>query len=252
MSERYEVNPEEAKLREQLQHAVRSTPVPPDLEMKVRAAIRESARPRFAYGKLAMAATVTIAAVSGVIAYQLGHLRLTTASQEAYIDSVSNRIASIMRVGLRDHIHCAVFRQYPENPPTLDALIPKLSPQYRPLIEIVSKHVPPEFRLMIAHECRHRGRKFVHLALKSDTRLLSLVLTRKSDGESFTTEQLIPALTQAGLPMYRADVQRFEIAAFESEDHLAYVISDLPGKANMELMLALSADVRAFLSTIES
>ena len=49
--------------------------------------------------------------------YQLGHLRFTTASQESYIASVSNRVATLMRVGLGDHIHCAVFRKSKKTPP---------------------------------------------------------------------------------------------------------------------------------------
>ena len=45
---------------------------------------------------MAIAATVLLG-VSGLIAYQLGHLRLTTASQDAYNASVAGEVASIMR-----------------------------------------------------------------------------------------------------------------------------------------------------------
>jgi hypothetical protein len=252
MNEPIQLSPEDAKLREQLQRAVRSTPVPPELEAKVRAAIRESGRPRFVYGRYAMAATLAIACLGGVIAYHLGHLRLTTDSQESYITSVSSRVATILRAGLGDHIHCSVFRKYPKNPPSLEELSPKLSPQYRGLIAIVRKHVPAEFRLMTAHECRHRGRRFVHLALKSDSKLISLVLTRKQEGESFAVEEIIPALVQGGIPVYRAGVQRFEIAAFESSEHLAYVISDMSQGRNMELMLAMASEVKGLLTKLES
>lgn len=249
--EKNDLRPEDARLREQLQHAVRTTPVPIGLETRIRAAIRGSERPRFVFGRFALAATLAAGTFGGVIAYQLGHLRLTTGSQEAYIDSVSNDVASIMRVGLRDHIHCAVYRKYPKNAPGIEELAGKMSPGYRPLIEIARKHVPREYRLMISHECRHRGRKFVHLTFKSDSRLVSLILARKEAGEAFATEQLLPALTHSGIPMYRAAARRFEIAAFESGGHLAYVVSDLPKNSNMELMLALSADVKAFLSSLE-
>lgn len=96
------------------------------------------------------------------------------------------------------------------------------------------------------------GRKFIHLALKSDSRLLSLVLTRKQEGESFVTEGLLPVEEFNGVPVYRAAAQRFEIAAFESGEHLAYVISDLPRDGNLKLMLALTPDVKELLSGIES
>src|SRR6185295_2066276 len=98
---------EETRLREQLQRAVRSEDVPPYLQARITAHIHSTGsrksiwRPQFA----ALAAALMVVA-GGVVAYQLGHLRLTAASQASYIASVSNRVASIMRVGLGDHIHC--------------------------------------------------------------------------------------------------------------------------------------------------
>lgn len=253
MNDKIAMNREDARLRDQLQRAVRSEAVPPHLDTKVRASLRAAERHRLALTRWALAASVIVVSLSGLLAYQFGYFRLTQGSQEAYIDSVANRVASVMRVGLRDHIHCAVFRKYPDNPPALETLIPKLGPQYRPLIEIVRKHVPPEFRLMIAHECRHRGRRFVHLALKSDSRLISLVLTRKAPGESFATGQhLLPVLSHDGVPVYCAGARNFEIAGLETPSHLAYVVSDLPVKTNMDLMLALSSEVKAFLSALEA
>lgn len=252
MKEITAMNPDDVRLRERLQSAVRSTAVPPHLETRVRAAILAGQRPGLAYARWALAASLAVVILSGVFAYQFGYLRLTRGSQEAYIDSVTARVAAVMRAGLRDHIHCAVFRRYPQNPPALETVVSSLNPEYRPLVEIVRRHVPSNFRLMLAHECRHRGRKFVHLALKSDSRLISLVLTRKTEGESFAASSLLPPVrSRDGIPVYRAGANDFEIAAVESSSHLAYVISDLPGRTNMELMLALAADVSGFLSTLE-
>ena len=99
------------------------------------------------------------------ISYQLGHLRLTVRSQESYIASVSTHIATLMRVGLGDHIHCSVFRKYPKNPPTTEEFVEKMNPQYAGLIPIVRSQVPDNYRMMLAHQCRYHGRKFVHLSL---------------------------------------------------------------------------------------
>lgn len=252
MKQELDMTPEDRKLREQFQRAVRSQEVPAALSNRVRSAVRASQLPRPQFRWLALAAAFAVVFMGSAVAYQLGHLRLTTASQESYITSVSNRVATIMRAGIRDHIHCAVYRKYPKNAPRVEELAQSMSPEYRGLVEIVRKHVPSEYRLMIAHECRHRGRKFIHLALKSDSRLLSLVLTRKQEGESFVTEGLLPVEEFNGVPVYRAAAQRFEIAAFESGEHLAYVISDLPRDGNLKLMLALTPDVKELLSGIES
>jgi hypothetical protein len=128
----------------------------------------------------------------------------------------------------------------------------KLAVEYRPLIQVVQSNVPADYHLMIAHECRYHGRKFVHLSLKNDSHLLSLVIARKSDGESFGIEGLLPELVSSGIPIYRAGVQRFEMAAIESRDYLVYFISDLPGQRNTEMMTAMAPQVNEFLRKIEA
>ena len=185
------------------------------------------------------------------ITYQLGHLRLTVQSQQSYIASVSNRVATLMRVGLGDHIHCSVFRKYPKNPPTAEQFVEKMGPQYAGLIPIVRSHIPLDYRLVIAHQCRYNGRKFVHLSLMNDSHLLSLAITQKGGGESFDTEGMIPALTESGIPMYEAGVQRFQISAFETREHLIYFISDLSKEKNTEMMLALAPQVKDYISKHE-
>jgi len=252
MSMEMNMNEEEAKLRQQLQRAVRSTEVPPYLENKIRAGIRGSeARQllQFRYSWMAAAAALALA-VFGGITYQLGHLRLTTSSQESYIASVSNHVSSIMRVGLRDHLHCSFFRKFPKDAPKLENIEKNLSEPYRGMIPIVRKHVPGDFRLMITHECGYQGRKFVHLALKRDSQLLSVVLAVKQDGESFKTEELIPALTEAGIPFYQSGVQRFQIAAFESDHHLIYIVSDLSQAENMQTMTAMAPELKDYLNKL--
>jgi len=230
-----------------LRSAVASEPVPPYLESRIRAQIRSSARPRGWFVRLASAAVAAAVCLSLGVAYQLGHLRMTVGSQESYIAAVSNQVATLMRVGLGDHIHCAVFRKYPKTPPTAEEFVHKMGPQYAGLIPIVRNEIPSDYRMMLAHQCRYHGRPFVHLSLMNDSHLISLAITRKGGGESFAIEGMLPALTASGIPMYQSDVQRFRISAFETRDYLVYFISDLPKDRNSELMLALAPQVRDFL-----
>jgi hypothetical protein len=252
-TERAELTPEEREMLVRLKNAVRSESAPPDLQVKIRQSIEERATGyRFPWLRpwTAVAAALAVC-FGGAIAYQLGHLRLTTSSQESYIASVTNKVATIMRVGLGDHIHCAVFRKYPKNPPKAEEAARDLGIEYQGLAKLVSEQVPKDYRLMMAHRCRYRDRSFVHLALKSDSRLLSVVVAQSRDGESFETEGLLPALIQSGVPIYQASAQRFEIAAFESQSHLIYLISDLPRQQNTEMMLALAPGVKNFLQKLE-
>lgn len=251
MNEHLPMTEEEKKVKAQLQQAIRKTEVPPYLESRVRYRIRETGRPRTWFLRWSPVGVALVVCLGVYIAYELGHLRWTVDAQNAYIASVSRRVSGLMSVGLSDHIHCAVYRKFRKNPPTLERLRQTMPPEYRGLIEVVRERVPPDFRLMIAHQCSYLGRKFVHLALKSDSKVLSVVVASKRDGESFRIQEVAPALHHAGLTIYQESVQRFEIAAMESRDHLVYVISDLPGDENNRIMLSLAPGLRDLLQEME-
>ena len=251
MSDFLQNDPGGTPLTQRLRQAVRSQAAPPFLEARIRNSVRAEQRRSSWVRRLIPVAAALVICLGALAAYQLGHLRMTISSQESYIASVSNRVATLMRIGLGDHIHCSVFRKFRKNPPRVEELAAKMDEEYRGLIPIVREKVPQDYRMVIAHECRYHGRRFIHLSLKNDSRLLSLVIARKRDGESFETEGILPALSHSGIPLYRASVQRFEIASFESRDHLVYFISDLSQKQNTEIMLALAPGVEGFLAAKE-
>ncbi|MBN9656728.1 MAG: hypothetical protein J0H49_01040 [Acidobacteria bacterium] len=236
--------------RSRLRNVVRSDDTPPFLAARIRANLRSAQAPTRWQRAWALTVATVVISLGTAIAYQLGALRLTAASQESYIASVSSRIPALMRVGLGDHIHCSVYRKFPKDPPTVEELTRKLGPEYSGLIHILRKHVPSEFALMQAHQCRYHGRRFVHLSLKSDARLISLVIARKSEGESFEADKLIPELVHTDIPMYHSGIQRFELTAFETGSHLVYLISDLARARNNALMLAMAPEVKAYLSSL--
>jgi hypothetical protein len=214
----------------------------------------KEARPRW-YGwqrQLSAAAIVLFVAGGTFVAYQLSNLRMTTASQNSFIEALSKGTAHIMNAGLQDHLHCSVFRKYPKSAPSLEQLRERLPEKYRSLIPVLQSQVPAEFKIYISHECGYKGRRFIHLGLKKDSRLMSLVIAVKEPGESFETSELAPVLSQAGTKLYGASVQRFQISGFETGEHLAYLVSDLPREQNMRLMLALAPGVRQVLESVKA
>lgn len=252
MNQEPEMNQEDLKLRARLREAVRSEETPPFLEARIRAQIQAEGQPRPRWtGGWAMAGAALMVLAGASVAYELGHLRFTAASQASYVSAVSRQVASIMRVGLGDHLHCAYFQKFPKERPKPEEFVRFMGPDYAGLIPIVRQHVPERYRLEHAHRCLHHGRKFVHLVLRGESKLLSVVVAKKSEGESFAIEGLLPALVQSGLPVYRASSKNFEVAGFESRDHLVYMISDLPGQANMDQLLAMAPAVRSYLTRLE-
>jgi hypothetical protein len=240
------------ELRGRLKAAVKSVPVPPYLEARVRANIRETRTGRAGMPRLMAVAAGIVVCLATLIAYELGHLPFTSNSQDQYIASVSERIASIMRVGLRDHIHCAVYRKFPKDPPKAEDLAAKLGEEYKDLAPVVTKAAGNEYRLMLAHECRYLGRKYVHLALKNRSSLMSVVITQKREGESLETGGVPRSAEHHGLPLFESGVQEFQIAAFETRDHLVYLVSDASRPANTRMLVAMTPGIRALLQRLEA
>lgn len=241
------------RVSERLKEAVRNEPADPYLAAKIRRRIAGQGRRSWMWSlRVAPVAVALLVFIGATIAYQLGHLRLTTASQNAYIASISGKVASILRVGLGDHVHCTVFRKFPKQPPSREQMLAGLGPENSPLLPVVQAGIPNDYRVIMAHRCSYRGRKFVHLAMRGDSGLISLVIARRGDSEAFRRDKLAPVLAESGIPIYQGHVQRFAIAGFESRDHLVYLVSDLSDHQNLAILASLAAPVRSFLSRLES
>ena len=238
-----------------LKSAVDSVTVPPFLEARIRSQIQAVQLPRPWFFRLATLKSASVGLVAVLcagtaLAYHEGHLRLTKASKTSYVWSVSNRLVSLMGAALGDHINCSVFRKYPKDAPAVAVLEQKLSAEYRELIPIVQSQVPSDYRLLISHQCRWNGRRFIHLSLENDSHVLSVVITVRKDGESFGAEGLLPALVNADIPMYQSGVQRFAITAFETPGYLVYFVSDLPQSENMRIMQAMAPGMQNLLNKL--
>jgi hypothetical protein len=222
------------EFNQRLQTAVRNIEVPPYLEARVRARL---AVPSRSWGmQLIPVAAALAVMISAGLFFTQRHF-----SEETYISEVSAPLGALMRVGLGDHVHCSYFHRFPKNPPPLEELVRKMGPTYAALIPVVREHVPANCQLVMAHECSYHGRRFVHLTLKSDTNLMSLVIARKGTGE-----------TLGGEGFAQAASARFQIASFEDRDYLVYFISDLSREKNSEMMRAMAPGVKAFLAKLES
>ena len=120
-----------------------------------------------------------------------------------------------------------------------------LGPTYSGLLPVVRAAVPQGYRVIMAHQCSYAGRKFIHLTFEKDGGLLSLVVARKQPGES--VEGMAPATQASGIPIYQSAAGRYEVAGFEAGNYFAYVVSELRGKANLQVATNMVAGVHEFL-----
>jgi hypothetical protein len=229
-------------MRNALKRAMDSQPVPAHLEGKIRATIRsgeDDRRSRFSWNWMfAGFGTAGLAAVALFTFFSLN--RHYVQRTDEYVAKLRLQVSKVMGVGLGDHVHCAYFRKYPEPPPPVEKMQRELGPEYAALLDAVKANVPEEFRVRLAHRCSYQGRQFVHLVLKDGERLMSVVVAAKKDGEALSAERLVPALMSSGVPLYQQRAESFQIAAFENSRHLVYLISDLPGEKNVQMLQAMA------------
>jgi anti-sigma factor (TIGR02949 family) len=243
-------------LRGRLKAAVQRQEVPPGLDARLREALRHTKsrpRPPIAWMPWAAAAAVLFLAVATWLIRPLGAPALPDLAdrrgQDVFIRKVSHDLAAVLQVGLGDHIHCSIFRKYPKDPPTIDEMAAMLGPSYKELVPIVKDHVPGGFRILLAHQCGYLGRRFVHVTLSDGSNLLSLVITRKQPAESLAS--LKPTFQASGVAVYQSVARDYDVASFESGQYLAYVISDLGRKRNLEIARNLAPRVHDFLAAIQ-
>jgi hypothetical protein len=241
------------KAKGMLKDAVHRQVTPPHLEAKIRRRLRESESRGFSVWLwvpvAALAATMALLFWIGPLDWrgQSEPWEMERAAQEQYIDSLYTHVVAVMRVGLGDHLHCAYFRKFPQGAPTAEEMAAKMGPEYAALIPAVREAVPSGNHVVMAHQCKYRGRQFVHMIVKGDNRLLSLVITRKQPGESLASPDLAAIRNAAGIPIYGATADRFEVAAFEAGDHLAFVVSDMGQNDHLAWAVGLAPAVHQFL-----
>jgi hypothetical protein len=126
-----------------------------------------------------------------------------------------------------------------------------LGPDYIRLVQLVKERAPGDYRVVVGHRCRIKGRQFIHLVLRNQDRVLSLALTKK-EGEAFSDEITAGLLEAAGVKLRTARLTDYEVAGFETRDYLVFIASDLVKEDNFKIAASFAPAVRDFLARPES
>jgi anti-sigma factor RsiW len=217
-----------------LRRAVKSRPADTALEQQVKASLAPTPVQR-RWQPYAAAAALLIA----VGAYWIGRAIENRLTESAYFQSLPESVSRIMRVGLSDHVHCAAFRKF-RKPPAAE----ELPAPFRPVLA----HVPAGYRVLAAHECKAQGRSFIHLVMRgTEEKTVSLVMARKQAGETFASSSLRRV---AGSSVFTEEVPQFQIAGFEADSFLVFVVSDLAGSKNQQLASTLAGPLTSMLNKL--
>jgi anti-sigma factor (TIGR02949 family) len=157
-------------------------------------------------------------------------------------------VAGALALGVSDHVQCAIKgHNYPEvaNPP--DVLRKKLGPQYAALLEVVHQNLPG-FEILEAHICSIPGssRKYVHFITRGRGTILSVILT-KNDGAQLPGGGAFRSAAVGHLNLYQAHQQGMNVAGFESQGYLGFVVSDLDTNTTLQIANQLAPPLNAAL-----
>jgi hypothetical protein len=216
------------------------------LEERIRSGIRARSsgtgfRSLYAQWALAAAAALMLGVGGWGVFRVLEHERGATHAEQT---------AGVLRIGANDHIECAIKHQMSSRRFTFDDMSGSMGPEYIGLVDVVKERIPAGYEIAVGHKCHVNQREFVHLILKNQEKILSLVVTRKG-ADSFAGKNLVAALKASGIALYNGRIEKYQVAGFESRDHLAFLVSDLAENENLQLASRLAAPVREFLARVE-
>jgi hypothetical protein len=133
---------------------------------------------------------------------------------------------------------------------TAEEMSTKLGPQYEGLLEVAKEKMPQDFEIVVGHRCHYQNREFVHLILRKQEEIVSLIVTRKN-GESFPAGAAAAVMKAAGIPVYEASWHNLQVAGFETSNHLVFVVSNAEKSENEQIASRMMPSVGDFLKNIQ-
>ena len=202
-----------------------------------------------------IAAAAVALAIGGVETLRWGYV-IGVSQPAGVVETVSARVQELLRVGLVDHVHCAIvlerwkrFISFEEM--KADSTRSALGPEFIDLVPAVQARLGPYFKMVQGHRCTANHRQYIHLILTGDKgAIVSLVITEKR-GESFAQADAVAVINASGLPIYRDRQGILEIAGFESDKYLAYVVSNLNHDSNLNVASTIAPLVYSHLHRLE-
>jgi anti-sigma factor (TIGR02949 family) len=244
---------ERARVRAQLKRVVLSQPAPESLRDRIKTDIRRERRASSilsARWLMAAAAVVVLAVGLGIFLRSRNDPSARLLSPIAEVVPANNA-AQILKVGFDGHVCCAIDHGMANRRFTVEQMSEKLGPQYEGLVALVKATMPQDYDVVIGHRCHYQSREFIHLILRRNDEVVSLIVTRKG-GQSFSAAGAVAVMEAAGVPIYESPFNNLQVAGMETRDYLAFVISNDSQSGNERLASSLMPAVGDFLKRTEA
>ncbi len=220
-----------ARMKRLVKNAVTKEEAPLELAAALRDRLRSERRSFFAYdtARWMAAAAVLLLAIGGGAALQWGRV-IRFGGDDSVFQTVSARVQEILRVGLVDHVHCTILAEKWKRFVSFDEIKANtrrsaLGPEFIDLVPAVQAKLGSDYKIVDGHRCTANNRQYIHLILTGSK--------------------------ASGIPIYRDRQGKYEIAGFESDKYMAYVVSNLAQDSNLKIASALAPIVYGHLHRLE-
>ena len=147
--------------------------------------------------------------------------------------------ASLAKSAVGDHRDCAIHFRLSEKPIDLDEAGRKYDPSYVNLSSaLLSGDLPTGVEFLEAHSCIFESRRFAHLVLRYQGRLVSLLIT---DNEAnMRTRQPSPPTVEQATFIQCSQFDGYRVSCLQTARHAIFVVSDLSEGENLALARTLA------------
>jgi len=246
-----------ARLKDQLKRAVMQEYAPVALRERISGSLRSGRRFKLSTFTLALAAAAALLVIALTVPFAFKSNSIKEPlSLHAEVRS-GDVTGQLLKIGFDDHVYCAIDHGMANRQFTVEQMSERLGPEYAGLVEVLKQRMPQDYRVVVGHRCHYQGREFIHLIMRNQSDVVSLVITRKN-GEAFPPGGAAAVASAAaidkarGVPIYERAWQNLEVTGIETRDYLAFVVSNSTQDDNLQIASSLAPSVRDFLSKLEA
>ena len=241
-----------ARLKAQLKRAVIQEYAPPALRERIVSDLRRRRGFNFRAFSLAVAtaaaAAVLVIAAATFFTSNSGKKPPLSLQAEVARGDVTGQV---LKIGFDDHVLCSIDHQMANKQFTAEQMSDRLGPEYAGLVALVKEKLPADYTVVVGHRCHYQGREFIHLIMRTQGNVVSLVITRKN-GEAFPVDRAASIMLASGVPIHETSWYNIQVAGMETRDHLVYVISNKTQEGNERIAASLAPAVSDFLKKMET
>jgi anti-sigma factor RsiW len=237
-----------ARLKTQLKRAVMQDDAPAALRERIGSDLQRSRRAGVSTFSWSLAAAAAVLVIAAAIFFTAGPARdgLSLRAEVAPGDLTGR----LLKVGFDNHVACTLDHRLANAQFTSEQMAEELGSQYAGLVSLVRENMPQAYTVVVGHRCHYQQRDFIHLIVRSQNDVVSLVITRKN-GEGFPAAGA--AVVQAsGVRIHETSWHSIQVAGMETRDYLAFVISNKTLEGNEQVASSLAPAVNDFLRKIEA